>query len=152
MTCATESQPGRRVSRTSTASGRPSHPQHQPRRPFEKCARPRRRQRWPGPLASSTGPGDLVIADCGFWLVEFAHTFTATGANLLVRLQSNHLGTAQEELADGWYVSMMRPGKEVRIRAAREGRTLPKQTVYRVITITKDAPMECSGGSPPPGP
>lgn len=90
------------------------------------------------PLASSTGPGDLVIADRGFWSVEFAHAFTATGANLLVRLQSNHLGTAQEELADGSYVSMMRPGKEVRLRAAREGRTLPKQTVYRVITFTKD--------------
>ncbi|MFJ4806936.1 hypothetical protein [Streptomyces murinus] len=50
------------------------------------------------PLASSTGPGDLVIADRGFWSVEFAHAFTATGSNLLVRLQSNHLGTAQEEL------------------------------------------------------
>ncbi|MFI1155089.1 IS4 family transposase [Streptomyces sp. NPDC020817] len=90
------------------------------------------------PLAASTGPDDLVIADRGFWSVEFAHAFTATGANLLVRLQSNHLGTAQEELTDGSYVSMMRPGKEVRLRASREGRTLPRQTTYRVITFTKD--------------
>ncbi|MFE1891735.1 transposase [Streptomyces microflavus] len=33
---------------------------------------------------------------------------------------------------------MMRPGKEVRLRAAREGRTLPKHTIYRVITFMKD--------------
>ncbi|MFE7706394.1 IS4 family transposase [Streptomyces sp. NPDC057486] len=89
-------------------------------------------------LAGSTGPGDLVIADRGFWSVEFAHAFTVTGANLLVRLQSNHLGTAQKELPDGSYLSMMRPGKEVRLRAGREGRTLPKHTIYRVITSTKD--------------
>ncbi|WP_327187879.1 hypothetical protein [Streptomyces sp. NBC_01334] len=43
-------------------------------------------------LAGSTGSGDLVIADRGFWSVEFAHNFTATGADLLVRLQPNHLG------------------------------------------------------------
>ncbi|MFF0140565.1 IS4 family transposase [Streptomyces sp. NPDC005227] len=89
-------------------------------------------------LAGSTGPGDLVIADRGFWSVEFAHAFSATDADLLVRLQSNHLGTLQEELPDGSYLSMARPGKEVRLRAAREGRTLPKQTIYRVITFTKD--------------
>ncbi|MFF5638240.1 IS4 family transposase [Streptomyces sp. NPDC012825] len=83
------------------------------------------------PLAGSTGPGDLVIADRGFWSVEFAHVFTAVGADLLVRLQSNHLGTAQEELPDGSYLSMARPGKDVRLRAAREGRTLPKHVIYR---------------------
>ncbi|MFD9444193.1 transposase [Streptomyces sp. NPDC060006] len=33
---------------------------------------------------------------------------------------------------------MARPGKEVRLRAGREGRTLPKHTIYRVITFTKD--------------
>lgn len=90
------------------------------------------------PLACSTGPDDLVIADRGFWSVEFAHRFTVTGANLLVRLQSNHLGTAQEELPDGSYLSMARPGKEVRLRAAREGRTLPRHTIYRVIAFEKD--------------
>lgn len=90
------------------------------------------------PLAGSTSPGDLVIADRGFWSVEFAHAFTATGANLLVRLQSNHLGTPQEELPDGSYLSMMRPGKEVRLRAGQEGRSLPKHTIYRVITFAKD--------------
>ncbi|WP_159106886.1 IS4 family transposase [Streptomyces rishiriensis] len=90
------------------------------------------------PLAGSTGPGDLVIADRGFWSVEFAHAFSATGADLLVRLQSNHLGTLQEELPDGSYLSMARPGKDVRLRAAREGRTLPEHTSYRVITFTKD--------------
>ncbi|MFC8505761.1 IS4 family transposase [Streptomyces sp. NPDC057411] len=89
------------------------------------------------PLAGSTGPGDLVIADRGFWSVEFAHVFTAAGADLLVRLQSNHLGTAQEELPDGSYLSMARPGKEVRLRAAREGRMLPKHVIYRVITFAK---------------
>ncbi|MFD4240942.1 IS4 family transposase [Streptomyces sp. NPDC058525] len=89
-------------------------------------------------LAGSTSSGDLVIADRGFWSVEFAHTFTAAGANLLVRLQSNHLGTLQEELPDGSYLSMARPGKALRLRASREGRTLPKHTVYRVITFTKD--------------
>lgn len=62
-----------------------------------------------------------------------------TGANLLVRLQSNHLGTLQEELPDGSYPSMASPGKALRLRAGREGRTsLPKHTVYRVITFTKD--------------
>lgn len=61
-----------------------------------------------------------------------------TGADLLVRLQSNHLGTLQEELPDGSYLSMARPGKEVRLRAGREGRTLPSHTIYRVITFTKD--------------
>ncbi|MBT2390721.1 IS4 family transposase [Streptomyces sp. ISL-1] len=89
-------------------------------------------------LAGSTGPGDLVIADRGFWSVEFAHTFTVTGADLLVRLQSNHLGTLQEDLSDGSYLSMARPGKEVRLRAQREGRALPKYTIYRVITFTKE--------------
>ncbi|MER7983345.1 hypothetical protein [Streptomyces sp. NPDC095817] len=53
------------------------------------------------PLAGSTGKGDLVIADRGFWSVEFAHAFTVTGADLLARLQSNYLGTLQEELPDG---------------------------------------------------
>lgn len=89
-------------------------------------------------LAGSTDSGDLVIADRGFWSVEFAHNFTATGADLLVRLQSNHLGTLQEELPDGSYLSMARPGKDVRLRARREGRTLPEHTIYRVITFTKD--------------
>jgi IS4 transposase len=32
----------------------------------------------------------------------------------------------------------MRPGKDVRLRAAREGRVLPKETTYRVITFTKN--------------
>ncbi|MEU3321535.1 IS4 family transposase [Streptomyces sp. NPDC006785] len=41
-------------------------------------------------LADSTSSGDLVIADRGFWSVEFARVFTVTGADLLVRLQSNH--------------------------------------------------------------
>ncbi|MET7511447.1 transposase [Streptomyces albidoflavus] len=89
------------------------------------------------PLAGSTGPGDLVIADRGFWSVEFAHVFTAVGADFLVRLQSNHLGTAQEELPDGSYLSMARPGKDVRLRAAREGRTLPRHVIYHVITFAK---------------
>lgn len=89
------------------------------------------------PLAGSTGPGDLVIADRGFWSVEFAHAFTVAGADLLVRLQSNHLGTSQEELPDGSHLSMARPGKDVRLRAAREGRTLPKDVIYRVITFAK---------------
>ncbi|MFJ8207959.1 transposase [Streptomyces sp. NPDC096033] len=90
------------------------------------------------PLAGSTGSGDPVIADRGFWSVEFAHVFAATGANLLVRLQSNQLGTVQEEVPDGSCLSMARPGKEVRLRAAREGRTLPRHVIYRVITFAKD--------------
>ncbi|WP_437023372.1 transposase [Streptomyces sp. enrichment culture] len=79
----------------------------------------------------------MVIADRGFWSVEFAHVFTVAGADLLVRLQSNHLGTAQEELPDGSYLSMARPDKEVRLRAAREGRMLPRHVIYRVITFAK---------------
>ncbi|MER6851576.1 IS4 family transposase [Streptomyces flaveolus] len=90
------------------------------------------------PLASSTGPGDLVIADRGFWSVEFVHAFTTPGAHLLVRLQSNHLGTTQADLPDGSRLSLMRPGKDVRLRAAREGRVLPKEVTYRVITFAKD--------------
>ncbi len=35
------------------------------------------------PLAGSARPGDLVIADRGFWSVEFAHVFTLEGADLL---------------------------------------------------------------------
>ncbi|SCE01890.1 Transposase DDE domain-containing protein [Streptomyces sp. ScaeMP-e83] len=89
------------------------------------------------PLADSTGPGDLVIADCGLWSVEFAHIFTVAGADLLVRLQSNHLGTAQEELPDSSYLSTARPSKELRLRAAREGRMLPRQVIYRLITFAK---------------
>ncbi|WP_128984825.1 transposase domain-containing protein [Streptomyces roseicoloratus] len=81
------------------------------------------------PLAGSTGPGDLVIADRGFWSVEFAHIFTVAGADLRARLQSNHLDTAQEELPGGSYLSMARPGKEVRLRAAREGRALPRHVI-----------------------
>lgn len=100
------------------------------------------------PLAGSTGPGDLVIADRGFWSVEFAHVFTVAGADLLVRLQSNHLGTAQEELPDSSYLSMARPGKEVRLRAAREGRTLPRHVIYRVITFTKDGKVAYLGTTP----
>ncbi|MEU0704477.1 hypothetical protein ABZ513_27160 [Streptomyces bacillaris] len=61
------------------------------------------------PLAGSTGPGDLVIADRGFWSVEFAHVFTLAGADLLVRLQSNHLGTAQEKLAGRHAHASFRP-------------------------------------------
>ncbi|MFE4218595.1 IS4 family transposase [Streptomyces sp. NPDC056844] len=99
------------------------------------------------PLASSTGPGDLVIADRGFWSVEFVHAFTTSGAHLLARLQSNHLGTAQAELPDGSRLSLMRPGKEVRLRAAREGRVLPKETTYRVITFTKNDKVEHLGTS-----
>ncbi|MEW2468194.1 IS4 family transposase [Streptomyces sp. NPDC046994] len=90
------------------------------------------------PLASSTSPGDLVIADRGFWSVEFVHAFTTSGAHLLARLQSNHLGTTQAELPDGSRLSLMRPGKDVRLRAAREGRVLPKETTYRVITFTEN--------------
>ncbi|MEU9190020.1 IS4 family transposase [Streptomyces sp. NPDC048484] len=110
---------------------------------------PRRPRRRPGgyrdgerrlayPLASSTGPGDLVIADRGFWSVEFVHAFTTSGAHLPARLQSNHLGTTQAELPDGSRLPLMRPGRDVHLRAAREGRVLPKETTYRVITFTKD--------------
>ncbi|MFF4145391.1 hypothetical protein ACFY0A_29320 [Streptomyces sp. NPDC001698] len=77
--------------------------------------------------AGSTGPSDLVIADRGFWSVEFVHAFTTAGAHLLAGLQSNHLGTTQADLPDGSRLSLMRPGKEVRLRAAREGRVLPKE-------------------------
>ncbi|WP_162793151.1 transposase [Streptomyces globosus] len=89
------------------------------------------------PLAGSTGPGGLVIADRGFWSVEFAHAFTVAGADLLVRPQSNNLGTVQAELPDGSCLSMARPGKDIRLRAAREGRVLPRHVIYRVITFTK---------------
>ncbi|MFF8670045.1 transposase domain-containing protein [Streptomyces sp. NPDC015242] len=51
---------------------------------------------------------------------------------------SDHLGTAREELPDGSYLSMARPGKEVRLRAAKEGRKLPRHVIYRVITFAKD--------------
>ncbi|MFK3728642.1 transposase domain-containing protein [Streptomyces sp. NPDC088090] len=46
------------------------------------------------PLAGSTGPGDLAIADRGSWSAEFAHVFTTVGADPLVMLQSTHLGPA----------------------------------------------------------
>lgn len=98
---------------------------------------PREKRSLAHPLTGSTGPGDRVIADRGFWPVEFAHVFTAAGADLLVRLQSNHLGTAQEENPDGSRLSMARPGKDVRLRAAREVRILPKHVIYRVITFAK---------------
>ncbi|MFE2548968.1 IS4 family transposase [Streptomyces sp. NPDC059355] len=88
------------------------------------------------PLAGSTGLGDLVIADRGFWSVEFVYAFTTSGAHLPARLQSDHLGTTQAELPDASRLSLMRPGKDVRRRAAREGRVLPKETTYRVITLT----------------
>ncbi|CAM5373719.1 hypothetical protein SFUMM280S_00905 [Streptomyces fumanus] len=101
------------------------------------------------PLASSTGPGDLVVADRGFWSVEFVNAFTSSGAHLLVRLQSNHLGTTQADLPDGSRLSLMRPGKDVRLRAAREGRVLPKETTYRVITFTKDDKVGAAGGGGP---
>ncbi|MEU6495175.1 transposase [Streptomyces sp. NPDC046984] len=78
------------------------------------------------------------MADRGFWSVEFVHAFTTSGAHLLARLQSNHLGTTQAELPDGSRLSLMRPGKDVRLRAAREGRVLPKETTYRVITFTEN--------------
>ncbi|MEW2219380.1 hypothetical protein AB0939_08725 [Streptomyces sp. NPDC006990] len=32
---------------------------------------------------------------------------------------------------------MARLGKDVRLRAAREGRTLPKHVIYRVITLAE---------------
>lgn len=41
-------------------------------------------------------------------------------------------------MPDGSRLSLMRPGKDVRLRAAREGRVLPKETTYRVITFTKN--------------
>ncbi|MER8193516.1 transposase [Streptomyces microflavus] len=41
-------------------------------------------------------------------------------------------------MPDGSRLSLMRPGKEVRLRAAREGRVLPKEKTYRVITFTKN--------------
>ncbi|MES9510453.1 transposase [Streptomyces sp. NPDC000609] len=44
----------------------------------------------------------------------------------------------QEEFPDGSYLSMARPGKEVRLRAGREGRTLPEHTIYRATTFTKE--------------
>ncbi|PAM99974.1 hypothetical protein CJI59_19980 [Streptomyces sp. Alain-F2R5] len=100
------------------------------------------------PLASSTGPGDhLVIADRGFWSVEFVHAFTASGAHLPVTLQSSHLGTTQAEFPDGSRLSLTRPGKDVRLRAAREGRVLPEETTYRVITFTKDDKVVRLGAS-----
>ncbi|MFB6560359.1 hypothetical protein ACFCYH_15980 [Streptomyces sp. NPDC056400] len=58
--------------------------------------------------------------------------------DLLVGLQSNHLGTAQGELPDGSYPSQARPGKEVRLRAAGDGRNLPRHVIYRVITFAGD--------------
>ncbi|MEU4507624.1 hypothetical protein [Streptomyces sp. NPDC024089] len=74
------------------------------------------------PLASSTGPGGLVIADRGFWSVEFVHAFTTSGAHLLAGLQSNHLGTTQAELPDGSRQSVMRPGKGCPPPAAAKAR------------------------------
>ncbi|MFF5442168.1 transposase [Streptomyces achromogenes] len=40
---------------------------------------------------------------------------------------------------------MARPGKEVRLRAAREGRTLPRHVIYRVITFAKDGKVAYLG-------
>ncbi|MFE9637264.1 transposase [Streptomyces sp. NPDC006463] len=88
---------------------------------------------WPAPPAPATWSSPTEA-----WSVEFAQVFTATGSDLLVRLQSNHLGTVQKELPDGSYLSMARPGKEARLRAAREGRTLPQHVIYRVIAFAKD--------------
>lgn len=63
---------------------------------------------------------------------------TTSGGHLLVGPRSNHLGTTQVDLPAGSRLSLMRPGKDVRLRSAREGRGLPKETAYRVITFTKD--------------
>ncbi|WP_131735877.1 IS4 family transposase [Actinomadura roseirufa] len=89
-------------------------------------------------LAAAAGPGDLVIVDRGFWSVEFVDTFAATGTNLLARLQSNHLGTTMRELPDGSCLAVSRPGKGTRLRAKADGRELPEQITFRVITFTTD--------------
>jgi hypothetical protein len=86
-------------------------------------------------LTGATGPGDLVIADRGFWSAEFVHAFASTGADLLVRLQSNHLGTATCDLPDGSYMSFSTPAKTLRRRARVEGRLLPEQIVFRVVSF-----------------
>ena len=85
-------------------------------------------------LAPATGAGDLVIADRGFWSAEVVDVFTATGADLLVRLQSNHLGTVLEELADGSVLSTSTCSMRVRRRAREQGRTPPAHIVFRVIS------------------
>ncbi|MFC9399275.1 hypothetical protein ACFTWS_40160 [Streptomyces sp. NPDC057027] len=73
------------------------------------------------PLASSTGPGDLVIAGRGFWSVEFAHVFTMAGSDLLVRLQSNHLAPPRKNfrtaLTCRWRGRARKPGSEPRGKA-----------------------------------
>ncbi|MFB7467295.1 IS4 family transposase [Streptomyces sp. NPDC056224] len=88
------------------------------------------------PLARrSTGPGDLVIADRGFWSVEFVYAFSSAGADLLFRLQANRLGQHQEDLPDGSWLATMRPGKPKRLQAKRDGNPLPDQVLLRVFSV-----------------
>jgi Insertion element 4 transposase N-terminal/Transposase DDE domain len=86
-------------------------------------------------LIGATGPGDLVIADRGFWSAEMVTAFTLTGAQLLVRLQTNHRGTPVRALADGSTISVSQPSKLVRRRVKASGRTLPDRITFRVISF-----------------
>ncbi|WP_222720315.1 IS4 family transposase [Actinomadura sp. HBU206391] len=86
-------------------------------------------------LTGAIGPGDLVIADRGFWSAELVAAFTATGADLLIRLQSNHRGTTVSELADGSCLSTSQPSKQVRRRAKAAERVLPERITFRVISF-----------------
>jgi hypothetical protein len=86
-------------------------------------------------LTGATSPGDLVIADRGFWSAEVVAAFTATGADLLFRLQSNHRGTVVSELADGSCLSSSKPSKQLLRRARAAGRVLPERITFRVISF-----------------
>jgi hypothetical protein len=86
-------------------------------------------------LTGATSPGDLVIADRGFWSAEVVAAFTATGADLLFRLQSNHRGTVVSELADGSSLSSSKPSKQLLRRARAAGRVLPERITFRVISF-----------------
>ncbi len=102
------------------------------------------------PLLASIDPGMLVLADRGFYSRQFWDEATATGAQLLWRVQSSLKLHVVTELADGSYLSVLLTDIErqrIRRHRARGLDTVPHGPTVRVIEYDI-ANRETDGGSP----
>ncbi|WP_235677766.1 IS4 family transposase [Mycolicibacterium sarraceniae] len=102
------------------------------------------------PLLASVEPGMLVLADRGFYSREFWQEATATGAELLWRVQSALKLHVVTDLADGSYLSVLLTTIErqrLRRHEARGLHAVPRGPMVRVIEydITN---RETHSGSP----
>lgn len=87
-------------------------------------------------LAGAAGPGTLVLADRNMLGVQLWSAFRDRGAHLLWRLKKTTGTRAEAVLADGSWLTRVRPDKHTAAALRRAGHPVPAAITVRVIEYT----------------